>query len=93
MDQRALDMRDGNEKRIQKTILQCLTLQQHHSSRTIVITSLCEVWCSHGDTYEHCCVPGLNVGRIADGHATNVPHEFAATDSSESLVPTEKPSA
>ena len=80
--QRAFDVRDGNEKRIQKTILQCLTLQQNHSSRTTVITSLCEVWCSHNDKCEHCCVLGLNVGRIAGGHATNVPHEFAATDSS-----------
>ena len=91
--QRVPDVRDGNEKGNQKTILQCLTLQQNHSSRTTVITSLCEVWCSHGDNYEHCCVLGLNVGRIADGHATNVAREFAARDSSESLVPTEKPSA
>ena len=54
MVQRALDVRDGNENRIQKTILQCLTLQQNHSSRATVITTLCEVWCSHGDKYGHC---------------------------------------
>jgi hypothetical protein len=89
----ALDVRDCHVERIKKKILQCVTLQQKHSSCTTVITSLCEVWCSQGDNYEHCCVLGLNVGRIEDGHATNIPRELVATDSSESLVPRDQLSA
>jgi len=89
MAKRVLDVRDCHANRIKKTILQCLTLQQNHSSRTTVITSLCEVWCSYGDNYEHCCVLGLNFSRITDGQATDVPRELAATDSSESLIPTD----
>ena len=58
MAKRVLDVKDCLEKRIQKTILQCLTMQQNHSSRSTVITSLCKVWCSHGGNYEHLLCPG-----------------------------------